>query len=145
VLLDVDFFKRFNDRYGHTRGDACLRAVAQAVAGHCRRPGDLVARYGGEEFVLVLPETEPPGIRDLLASVLASVDALRIEHAGSECAAHVTVSLGAMSLRPSFSGTAHEALEAVDRWLYKAKEGGRHHGLHQAEGGDPVRIDAQSA
>ncbi|HEY6548586.1 MAG TPA: diguanylate cyclase, partial [Vicinamibacteria bacterium] len=82
VLLDVDFFKLFNDRYGHARGDDCLRAVAQAVAAQCRRPTDLAARYGGEEFALVVPETEPAGVRTLLEGVLAAVDALAIEHVG---------------------------------------------------------------
>src|SRR5262249_24770384 len=126
VLLDVDFFKRFNDRYGHARGDACLRAVAQAVAACCRRPTDVVARYGGEEFALVLPETDPGGVRALLRAVLAAVGARRIEHAGSGCARHVTISLGAASTKPAADANRLSLVERADRLLYLAKDGGRH-------------------
>src|SRR5262249_39701063 len=126
VLLDVDFFKRFNDPYGHPRGDACLRAVAQAVAARCRRPTDLVARYGGEEFALVLPETDPDGVRALLRAVLEAVDALQIDHAGSGCARHVTVSLGAASTPPPAEADRASLVERADRLLYLAKDGGRH-------------------
>jgi diguanylate cyclase (GGDEF)-like protein len=138
ALLDVDFFKRFNDRYGHARGDACLRAVAQAVAARCRRPSDLVARYGGEEFALVLPEVDPEGVGALLGAVLAGVDALRIGHAASDCASHVTVSLGAASLKPSPGDESLAVLERADRLLYKAKEGGRHQAFHE-DGSGAVR------
>jgi diguanylate cyclase (GGDEF)-like protein len=140
VLLDVDFFKRFNDRYGHTRGDACLRAVAQAVAVRCRRPGDLVARYGGEEFALVLPETDPAGVRALLGAVLAGVDALQIEHAGSGCASHVTVSLGAVTLKPAPGALCLSLIERADRLLYQAKEAGRHQAMHEDGSGVTRRV-----
>jgi diguanylate cyclase (GGDEF)-like protein len=142
ALLDVDFFKRFNDRYGHAGGDACLRSVARAVADQCRRPTDLVARYGGEEFALVLPETEPAGVRALLGAVLAAVDALQIPHADSACALHVTVSLGAVSLKPGPGDGAGSALECADRLLYRAKEGGRHQAMHQDPSGAEHRIQA---
>jgi diguanylate cyclase (GGDEF)-like protein len=135
VLLDVDYFKRFNDRYGHGAGDACLRAVAQAVAAQCRRPTDLAARYGGEEFALVLPETDPEGVRRMLAAVLAAVDGLAIPHADSDCAPHVTVSLGAVSVRPPAEGEAGSALARADRLLYLAKESGRHQARHQDDDG----------
>ena len=134
VLLDVDYFKRYNDRYGHGHGDACLRAVAQAIAAQGNRSNDFVARYGGEEFTLILPETEPRGIPVLLRAVLAAVDALHIEHADSTCAPHVTVSLGAVSVRPGAAENAHAALRRADELLYRAKEGGRHQAMH--EGGD---------
>jgi diguanylate cyclase (GGDEF)-like protein len=140
ALLDVDFFKRYNDRYGHTKGDACLAAVAGALATHGRRPGDLVARYGGEEFALVLPQTEPDGVRALIQQLLQSVDALGIEHAASDAAPHVTVSLGAVSLKPGPGDTALSAIERADALLYKAKEGGRHRAVHEAAGATPVPI-----
>jgi PleD family two-component response regulator len=79
----------------------------------------------------VLPETEPAGVRRLLGAVLAGVDALRIEHAGSDCATHVTVSLGAVSLKPAPAAESQSALERADRLLYEAKEGGRHRGMHE--------------
>jgi diguanylate cyclase (GGDEF)-like protein len=142
ALLDVDFFKRFNDRYGHARGDDCLRAVAQAVAARCRRPTDLVARYGGEEFALVLPEAEPAGVARLLAAVLAGVDALGIAHAESDCASHVTVTLGAVSLKPGPGADGLAALERADRLLYQAKQGGRHHALHDDGSGAVRRVGA---
>ena len=130
VLLDVDFFKRYNDRYGHAHGDACLRAVAQAIAAQGNRPSDLVARYGGEEFTMILPETDPDGIPAVLRAVLAAVDALRIEHADSACAAHVTVSLGAVSIRPGVADNAHAALRRADELLYQAKQHGRHQAVY---------------
>jgi diguanylate cyclase (GGDEF)-like protein len=129
VLLDVDFFKRYNDRYGHAKGDACLRAVAGAFAAHCRRANDLVARYGGEEFALVLPETAPDDVRRLLVAVLSEVDALALPHAESAAAPHVTVSLGAVSVRPRAEDDRLVSLEHADRLLYESKAGGRHRGL----------------
>jgi diguanylate cyclase (GGDEF)-like protein len=129
VLLDVDFFKRYNDRYGHARGDECLSAVATAVASQCTRPADLVARYGGEEFVMVLPEIEPHGVSVVLREVLAAVDALQIEHADSTCAPHVTISLGAVSLRPGREDEAKTAMKRADELLYEAKENGRHQAM----------------
>jgi len=141
ALLDVDGFKRFNDRHGHLRGDACLRSVAQAIAAHCRRPGDVVARYGGEEFALILPETQPAGIPALLAALLAEVDALQIEHGDSDCAPHVTISEGAVSLRPHTGQDSLSGLDRADRLLYEAKDGGRHQARYQ-EGDRPrQRVD----
>ena len=121
TLLDVDFFKRFNDRYGHVPGDACLRAVAQAVSAQCHRVTDLVARYGGEEFAIVLPETEPAGIRTLLPAVLSAVDELQIEHADSACAPYVTVSVGAVSLRPTLDMESSYAFQLADQMLLQSK------------------------
>jgi diguanylate cyclase (GGDEF)-like protein len=144
ALLDVDYFKRFNDRYGHGAGDVCLRAVAQAVAAQCRRPTDLAARYGGEEFALVLPETDPEGVRRMLGAVLAAVDGLAIPHADSGCAAHVTISLGAVSVRPAADADAASALEHADRLLYLAKEGGRHQARHE-DGSGPGRPVIEAA
>ncbi len=135
ALLDVDFFKRYNDRYGHAGGDECLRAVAQAVAAQCTRPMDLVARYGGEEFVLVLPEIDADGVRAILRAVLAAVDALALEHADSSAAPFVTVSLGAVTLRPGPSQDLHGAIEAADALLYESKEGGRHRATYADEAG----------
>jgi diguanylate cyclase (GGDEF)-like protein len=135
ALLDVDFFKRYNDRYGHAGGDECLRAVAQAVAAQCTRPMDLVARYGGEEFVMVLPEIDAEGVRAILRNVLAAVDALAIEHADSTAARHVTVSLGAVTVRPGPEDDLHGALEAADALLYASKEGGRHRATYGDEAG----------
>jgi diguanylate cyclase (GGDEF)-like protein len=129
AILDVDHFKSFNDRYGHARGDACLRAVAQALGAACRRPTDLAARYGGEEFALVLGETDARAARERARDVLARVEALGIEHA-SPFAPHVTVSLGAVSLVPADGLEPAGALARADALLYEAKSGGRRHGRH---------------
>ncbi|HTD29785.1 MAG TPA: diguanylate cyclase, partial [Xanthomonadaceae bacterium] len=142
VMVDVDFFKRYNDHYGHALGDECLRDVAQAVASQCTRPTDMVARYGGEEFTIVLPDIEPEGVRKLLHSVLSAVDALHIEHADSACAPHVTISLGAVSVKPGRNDEVRIALRRADELLYRAKESGRHRAMHAEEAGTTHTIDA---
>ena len=141
IMADVDHFKQFNDRYGHPAGDACLQAVAGALARHARRPSDLVARYGGEEFALLLPDCPPWKGRDIAASLLAEVQALRIAHAGSSVASYVTVSLGVASQIPAQAWTdaqpatdtmkartpagTESLIGAADAALYRAKHGGR--------------------
>jgi diguanylate cyclase (GGDEF)-like protein len=140
ALLDVDFFKKYNDHYGHAAGDACLLAVAQAIAAQCTRPADLVARYGGEEFALVLPETGDDGVRDLLRAVLAAVDALGIVHAESAVAPHVTVSLGAVTLIPTSGDDLAATLARADALLYAAKEAGRHRAMYADGSGTTATI-----
>jgi len=130
ALLDIDSFKSFNDRYGHARGDACLRAVAQALEASCRRPTDLAARYGGEEFALVLAETDAEAARGRILDVLSRVEGLHIEHGGSAHAPHVSVSAGAVSLVPRDGLEPAAQLARADALLYEAKESGRRHGRH---------------
>jgi diguanylate cyclase (GGDEF)-like protein len=130
VLIDVDYFKSFNDTYGHARGDDCLRAVAQALLAVARRPGDVAARYGGEEFGLILPHTDGPAAQAVLRHLLAGIAALAIPHAGSSCGERVTVSAGGVTLVPTESGSPSAVLEAADRLLYEAKAGGRNCANH---------------
>lgn len=125
AIADVDFFKSFNDTYGHTRGDECLRSVALAIRSIARRPGDLAARYGGEEFALVLPETDADAARTIMDSMLDAVRALRVPHAGSSCADHVTISAGAATLVPRIDAHHSVIVEAADTALYEAKQSGR--------------------
>ena len=126
VLVDVDFFKRFNDRYGHQAGDDCLRRVAAAMHATMQRPGDLVARYGGEEFGCVLPDTDLAGAMKVARELCANVHAEQIEHADSEAAPMVSISLGVCTLRAGASGSPGELLRVADQQLYAAKSRGRH-------------------
>lgn len=151
ILLDVDYFKRFNDRYGHPAGDDCLRRVAGALHAACLRPGDLVARYGGEEFGVILPETPLSGATCVAKRLLESVTRLAIPHDSSLAASCVSMSAGVASYRqphsypPSrriLSGEVNSAqlgqlLADADSALYAAKEAGRArfvvHGADHAE------------
>jgi diguanylate cyclase (GGDEF)-like protein len=125
ILVDVDHFKAFNDRYGHGNGDDCLRRVASALQAGCRRAGDLVARYGGEEFVVVLPDTHLDGAMSLALRLRGNVEGLHIEHDTSPTAPIVTVSLGVASAVPIPGSRVTALLEAADAALYRAKESGR--------------------
>ncbi len=137
VLLDVDFFKRYNDRYGHQIGDDCLRRVAATLKSALKRPGDLVARYGGEEFACVLPDTGLDGALQVARQLGQAVQAQLIEHADSAVAPVVTVSLGVCSKREGTAGSAEALLRGADAQLYEAKTRGR----HQACG---IELDAPS-
>ncbi len=125
VLLDVDFFKLFNDRYGHAMGDDCLRQVAATIAMLVRRPGDLCARYGGEEFAVILPQTDLSGVLTMGDRIRLSVKALEIPHADSNVEPVVTVSVGAASLRPTGDATPEDLVRLADKRLYDAKLAGR--------------------
>jgi diguanylate cyclase (GGDEF)-like protein len=125
LLLDVDFFKAFNDRYGHAAGDDCLREVAATIAMLVRRPGDLCARYGGEEFAAILPHTDLPGARLLGERIREAVMALEIAHAGSSVAPVVTVSIGVAAIDPAAEPGPDQLLRRADLRLYEAKTAGR--------------------
>ncbi|WPB55370.1 sensor domain-containing diguanylate cyclase [Xylophilus sp. GOD-11R] len=124
VMVDVDEFKKYNDRYGHVAGDECLRQVAQAVRSAIHRPEDLVARYGGEEMALLLPETDEAGARHVAEAARLAVQALRIPHAGS-IHTIVTISLGVAARTPLAQEQPASLVKVADRALYRAKELGR--------------------
>lgn len=124
LLVDVDYFKRFNDRYGHPAGDECLRQVAQAFARAISRPGDFAARIGGEEFAVLLPATDEQGASLIAQRINAEVRRLGIAHEDSDTAAHVTVSVGGISVYdPAPDGGS--MLSLADLYLYQAKQAGR--------------------
>ena len=125
LMIDVDFFKNYNDEYGHPAGDACLQAVAQAAAGTMVRAVDLLARYGGEEFVVVLPHTAAKGAYKVALSICQAVARLNIPHAASSVAAHVTVSIGVASILPERQSVPAQLVTAADQALYAAKQQGR--------------------
>lgn len=125
LLIDVDFFKRYNDHYGHQAGDDCLRRVAQALRAALKRPGDVLARYGGEEFVCILPETPLAGALVLARQLGAAVEALAIEHGRSDVATHLTVSVGACGWTRDVADQAQDLVRGADAQLYLAKSRGR--------------------
>ncbi|MBP1627156.1 MAG: diguanylate cyclase, partial [Holophagaceae bacterium] len=125
ILGDVDFFKCYNDGYGHVEGDECLRRVAKAIAGSLHRPGDLAARYGGEEFVCILPETDQEGARAVAEAIQAAVAALQLPHEFSEVADHVTISLGVATAWPGECEVPEDLTRHADQNMYEAKRLGR--------------------
>jgi len=124
VLCDIDFFKIYNDSYGHQRGDQCLADVSLVLANACTRPTDLACRYGGEEFTFVLPSTDLQGAAVFAEKVRESISKLNIAHAGSKVADHVTLSLGVATYQGQFK-SGEEITKAADDALYQAKEKGR--------------------
>ena len=125
VMIDVDHFKSFNDRYGHQAGDECLRAVAVAVGGTLHRPADLAARYGGEELAVLLPSTDEHGATALAHDIRAAVRALGVVHADSP-SGRLTISTGvAVSVPGRFPANPALLIQAADQALYAAKEAGR--------------------
>ncbi len=124
VMVDVDHFKMFNDKYGHQAGDECLKSVAAQVAKIGQRPTDLVARYGGEEFVLVLGETNAEGARWLAGRLCQKIAELDIPHYTTS-SRHVTVSCGVASVMPDADRALEVLLRSADCALYRAKAAGR--------------------
>lgn len=124
LMIDVDHFKKFNDRYGHPAGDTCLRSIAGVLNAVARRPGDTAARYGGEEFVLLLPATDAAGAIEMAAGVREGVHALALEHAGSALG-QVTLSIGIATAVPGPGDAVADLMAQADRGLYRAKAAGR--------------------
>jgi diguanylate cyclase (GGDEF)-like protein len=125
IMIDVDYFKDYNDNYGHQRGDECLAQIAGALSRMLHRSRDLVARYGGEEFTVILPDTDENGALQVAEAMRAEIEALKEEHAGSGVAQHVTVSLGLSTITPEHTTTTGSLIHAADRALYQAKRSGR--------------------
>ena len=125
VMVDVDFFKRYNDSYGHLAGDECLRRVAAALPTVARRPSDLAARYGGEEFAVVLSGTTQERALAIAESIRRSIAELHIPHEASPVAPHVTVSVGVAIANPFDGGTPELLIFSADEALYRAKAAGR--------------------
>lgn len=125
LMIDVDFFKNYNDHYGHLAGDTCLQAVAKAASSKMVRAVDLLARFGGEEFVAMLPSTDLDGAHRVALGICEAVSRLNIPHASSSVADHVTVSIGVTSILPDRQSTTDQAVAAADQALYAAKQQGR--------------------
>jgi diguanylate cyclase (GGDEF)-like protein len=125
ILIDIDFFKQYNDHYGHVQGDECLKGVATALGSVANRPRDLLARYGGEEFVLVLPATDEAAAQRVSERVRQALFKAQVPHAASSVSQLLTVSQGVGTIIPSSTDTLTQFVDAVDRRLYRAKQAGR--------------------
>jgi diguanylate cyclase (GGDEF)-like protein len=125
LMIDVDFFKKYNDTYGHAEGDVCLKAVAQALAGSLARPNDFAARYGGEEFSVILPDTDESGARLIAGKILENIRALGIPHEKNDAADCVTVSVGGAAGIVLQGDSGAEYVKRADEALYRSKQTGR--------------------
>ena len=125
IICDVDYFKAYNDLYGHPTGDSCLQQIAQSISRTVQRPNDLVARYGGEEFAIILPNTDLNGAICVADKVKSEVKKLKIRHIGSQIDRYVTISCGVTSQIPTQKLSAEWLIALADRALYEAKEQGR--------------------
>lgn len=129
IMIDIDFFKAYNDTYGHIQGDACLQNVAKAIQDMLRRPGDIVARFGGEEFCVLLPHTDAEGAYQIGKTIKDQISGLGMEHRASKAADVVTVSLGVATAIPTDEQDPKDLLRQADQALYNAK----HHGRNMIE------------
>jgi two-component system, chemotaxis family, response regulator WspR len=125
LMIDVDFFKAYNDSFGHLEGDEALRKVAGAIRDVCSRPSDLPARYGGEEFALVLPNTSPGGARLLAEKLRQTVAALVIPHNSPDPDSRLTISIGLATITPQAGTSSRQLILDADKGLYVAKNNGR--------------------
>jgi diguanylate cyclase (GGDEF)-like protein/PAS domain S-box-containing protein len=125
ILLDIDFFKQYNDHFGHLQGDDCLKRVANALTQAATRPRDFIARFGGEEFVLVLPETDAEAAAKVAERCRHAIAREHIAHPHSPIGKHLTVSMGVGTMVPGYRDEMLAFVEEVDRRLYQAKQQGR--------------------
>ncbi|MES2180644.1 MAG: GGDEF domain-containing protein [Pseudomonadota bacterium] len=125
LFIDLDFFKQYNDTYGHDGGDQCLIQVAKILRIHSQRSSDMVARFGGEEFAVILPETSEGDALKIAARILADLESLNIPHTGSKVAKRVTLSIGVASMIPNQPDNDDFLRLSADKALYQAKEMGR--------------------
>jgi len=125
LMLDIDYFKKYNDTYGHSQGDTCLKSVAEAVTGTLSREEDFAARYGGEEFAVVLPNTDVKGAQMIANKIIASMQALNIPHGKNEAASYVTVSIGITTGIVQHGQKSNDYIKRADKALYMSKNSGR--------------------
>ncbi len=125
IMIDVDYFKLYNDLYGHLIGDECLQKVAQAIDQTIKRSTDFVARYGGEEFTVVLPFTGIQGAGQVAKNIMAKIQGLQIPHASSPIGDQITLSMGLTSLVPQPEQSLKDLIQSADEAMYRAKQAGR--------------------
>ena len=125
IICDIDYFKKYNDTYGHSAGDKCLREVAQKIQSSLNRPSDFCARYGGEEFIVILRDTALDGAMSIANRIRSGVEEMQITHIGSPPANVVTISLGVAVLEDRSMNSYEKLIQYADKALYSAKESGR--------------------
>lgn len=125
LMIDVDYFKAYNDAFGHLEGDEALRQVAKAIRANSSRPSDLPARYGGEEFALVLPNTSPGGARLLAEKLRQTIASMNIPHVAPNQGSSLTVSIGLATVVPQVGSHSRQLIQTADQGLYAAKHNGR--------------------
>jgi diguanylate cyclase (GGDEF)-like protein len=133
IMIDIDFFKNYNDLYGHLAGDSCLQKIAHTLKDSLRRAGNFVARYGGEEFMVILPDTHAEEAYLFAESLREKIENLNIEHKDSKVSKNVTVSLGVSTAVPKKDSEYDELISLVDKALYQAKQGGRNRVVRTCE------------
>lgn len=133
VLCDIDYFKQYNDTYGHQQGDECIKAFARVLQAYCRRGGDLAARTGGEEFALILPNTDHAAAMRLAENARSAFDGLAIVHAGSALQANATASFGVATVVPAHLEAGEALIRRADQALYLAKTSGRNRVVSETE------------
>jgi diguanylate cyclase (GGDEF)-like protein len=137
MMIDIDYFKKYNDTYGHTIGDDCLKTIAATLKSSLMRADDFVVRYGGEEFAVVLPNTEENGARLIAGALLKNIQNLAIPHETSDVADHVTISIGVTSGAVKHTHGAEYWLRLADEMLYKSKQEGRNRYNFKTAGSSP--------
>lgn len=125
MVIDIDLFKGYNDRYGHWAGDETLVQVAQATINTFKRAGDLVARYGGEEFLVILPETDKDDVIKMALLLCKKIEDLHIPYSGSTVSQYLTVSIGVTARIPDINSSPKDLFLIADKALYQAKAAGR--------------------
>jgi diguanylate cyclase (GGDEF)-like protein len=125
LLCDVDFFKQYNDHYGHPAGDDCLRSVALTLKNSLRRSEDLVARYGGEEFAIILPEADQEQAFAIASRITQQIRASQIPHGASPIGPHITISIGVATIQPTIRQRWEQLIQRADQAMYQAKGDGR--------------------
>jgi diguanylate cyclase (GGDEF)-like protein len=125
LMIDIDFFKQYNDTFGHLKGDECLKQIATELSKNLNRPGDFVARYGGEEFCILIPETDMDGAIAFAEMVHSAIVALKIDNPGSEVSKYLTISIGIAAIVPKNDDSYMDLIYTSDKALYKAKSDGR--------------------
>jgi diguanylate cyclase (GGDEF)-like protein len=125
MMIDIDFFKRFNDTYGHSAGDVCLKSIGKALESSLNRSDDFVVRYGGEEFAVILPNTDEEGACFMAENLLKNVRNCNIPHEKNDVAKCVTISIGVTTAKVSFRQKAEDYIKRADDMLYTSKHNGR--------------------